>query len=76
MKISQPRARRAAGAVAALPLLLPAIARAHHGVPGENFWHDVEYFLSSPAVVLLLAAVVVGAWVIFKRVRHAAGKKS
>jgi hypothetical protein len=53
---------------------LPAAAWAHHGHPGENLWHDIEYLLSSPGIVLLIAAGLVGIWIVVKRAR--AGKKA
>jgi hypothetical protein len=52
----------------------PTAAWAHHGHPGESLWHDIEYLLSSPAIVVLIAAGLVGIWLVVKRVR--AGKRA
>lgn len=53
---------------------IAATASAHHDRPGENLWHDIEHLLSSPGVVLLVAAGLVGIWIVVKRVR--ASKKA
>ena len=66
----------AAAAIGSFPAAIPASARAHHGHPGESLWHDIVYLLSSPVLVLLLAAALVGAWIVVKRLRHASHRKS
>jgi hypothetical protein len=63
----------AAGCGSSLAAIPPA-AWAHHDRPGENLWHDIEYLLSSPGIVLLIAAGLVGIWIVVKRVR--AGNKA
>jgi hypothetical protein len=66
----------AAAAAGILLAAIPASARAHHGHPGESSWHDFVYLVSSPVLVLLLAAALVGAWIVVKRLRRTNGRKS
>jgi hypothetical protein len=61
---------------AVISLALPFAAHAHHGNPGENLWHDIVYLLSSPGIVLLIAAALVGLWIVVRRLRQHGGKKA
>jgi hypothetical protein len=66
----------AAAATGSLSAAIPASGWAHHGHAGESLWHDVSHLLSTPGLVLLIAAAVVGVWVVVKRLRHTGHTKS